>query len=159
MKVLIRFFAICSLLAVAAAANAEVPGVEPASDGSGKPPSPDKATGVSIFGEYLMRHTVDTDGTATAQFEPSLPTDNALLLNAMKALARVAYGQHGIDVADVDAFRPVIGKVIKLEDWDYEYRFLLEDVASKGVRLILVQRRQIQRPSTGLPPTPGPAAP
>jgi hypothetical protein len=68
-----------------------------------------------------------------------------MLLAAMKSLDRAIYAIHGIDVKDMDAFEPKIGRVTTLEDFDFDYRFMLDGTAADGVRVILVQREEAER--------------
>jgi hypothetical protein len=122
--------------------------------------APGVVSGVSIYGEYLMHHTVYPSGRAEAHFDPALPVDNSLLLlGAMKALARVAYGQHGIEATDIDAMKLAVGKPIKLSDFDFEYRFVLDGPQGGGIPALSVQRRALSHPVPLSSPPKVPATP
>jgi hypothetical protein len=117
-------------------------------DDAAPPPAADEQNrgGVLIFGERLLHYKRDEDGNGSGRFEPPLPLeDKAMLLAAMKSLTRAVYGIHGIDVEDMDAFDPRIGRVTSLEDFDFDYRFMLDGSIADGVRVILVQRREAER--------------
>jgi hypothetical protein len=121
----------------------------PADEGAGTPVAASGQSdqpGVLIFGERLMHYKRDEDGNGSGRFQPPLPADDkAMLLAAMKSLARAIYAIHGIDVKDMDAFEPKIGRVTTLEDFDFDYRFMLDGTAADGVRVILVQREEAER--------------
>jgi hypothetical protein len=114
--------------------------------GAGAPTQPQgKVSGVAIYGAYLMRHTRNEDGSAEAHFSPPLPLDSRLLTGAMQSLARTAFGD-GIEMQDPDRFKPGLGSVVKLQDLNYEYRFILDGTPKAGVGLILVQRKELPPP-------------
>jgi hypothetical protein len=108
-------------------------------------PAHGKVSGVAIYGAYLMRHTLNEDGSAEAHFSPPLPIDNRLLTGAMQSLARTAFGD-GIAMQDPDQFKLKLGSVVKLQDLSYEYRFILDGTAKTGVGLILLQRKALPPP-------------
>lgn len=136
-----------SIVTMMVAANLAV-AAEPTAAGSGGAghQASGDVSGVTIFGAYLMRHTVHADGAATAHFNPALPLDSYLITRAMQSLARIAYLQHGIEVADLDAVTPKIGSIIKLQDLDYEYRFILDGKPTQGISTILVRRSALPQP-------------
>jgi len=109
-------------------------------------PDPKPETGVAIFGERLMHYRLYPDGTGSGRFSPPLPADDkSMLLAAMKALTRSLYGAQGINVEDMDAFNPHIGAITSLEDFDYDYRFMLDGSKRRGVSVILLQRKEAER--------------
>jgi hypothetical protein len=132
------------LIGLGLAATAAWPISGGAQDGAVDAPAPE--VGVAIFGERLMHHRLYPEGGGSARFDPPLPADDkAMLLAAMKALTRAVYGVHGISLDDPEAFNPRIGAITRLEDFDYDYRFMLDGSEQLGVRVILVQRKEAER--------------
>jgi hypothetical protein len=140
-KFLMSVFAIGAILNVSAptALGATEGGVE----GPTSAPGLHSASGLTLYGAHVMRHTVDEDGSAAAHFTPPLPLDNRMLIGAMQTFARAAYGQHGIEVKDADAFKPLIGSPINFQDIDHEYQFVLEGTIKNGIGVILLSRKEI----------------
>ncbi len=137
----VALWLVVSVISIPVHAQGASPGAEPtpAADQQGQ-------AGVLIFGERLLHYKRDEDGNGSGRFQPPLPVDDrAMLLAAMKSLTRAVYGVHGIDVQDTDAFDPKIGRVTRLEDFDFDYRFMLDGTVTDGVRVILVQRREAER--------------
>jgi hypothetical protein len=112
----------------------------------GAPEAISSKPGVALYGERLMRYRVLPEGGGSGHFDPPLPLDDkAMLLGAMKAVARVVYGDHRIEVEDMSAFKPRIGRTTKVSDLDFDYSFLLDGSQRGGVSVILVQRTAVKR--------------
>ncbi len=147
MNSLIRVLTITVMLAPGvAAATGEANGTDTASS---PPAAPDKRSGVSLYGAHLMHYTLHESNAAAGHFSPALPLDERLLTGAMQSLARAAYDQQPIDTTNGPTLKPKLGAVIKLQDLEFEYRFVLDGSPSRGVSTILVQR-------SALPPPPPP---
>lgn len=148
----IRALCLVFALAISVSTTAQPPVADaptPADQGQPGPATgsgQDGGAGVLIFGERLLHFKRDEDGGGSGRFQPPLPADDkAMLLAAMKSLTRAIYGLHGIDVQDLDGFDPRIGRVTELEDFDFDYRFMLDGTVTDGVRIILVQRKEAER--------------
>ncbi|WP_295578818.1 hypothetical protein [uncultured Lamprocystis sp.] len=147
MNSLVRVLTITIMLAPGvAAATGAADGAGAASD---PPAAPDNRSGVTLYGAYLMHYRLQESDAAAGHFSPALPLDERLLTGAMQSLARAAYNQQPIDAANGPTLKPVLGTVIKLQDPEYEYRFVLDGSPARGVNTILVQRN-------ALPPPPPP---
>lgn len=103
-------------------------------------------SGKAIFGNHMLRHSrLDAD-SAAAHFTPPLPYDGPMVAGAMRAVARLAFGQHQIAIADPDALKLDLGRSIDLKDLEYDYRFML-DGSPKGITTILVTRKALPPPA------------